>query len=194
MPDDADYEMTLAGRASHDPVAFQTLYELYFERLYSYVMARLGNREDAEDVVSGIFLNVIKGLRSFKNHREKSFAAWIFTIARNTLSDFVRQRSRQPQAIDFDGSLEADEDMLQPEPILIQRERESELRTMLALLPERRREVLILRYFAGLKNIEIALVLGIDERTVASNLSRGLKDLYLHYGKQRETIKTTSGE
>ena len=58
------------------------------------------------------------------------------------------------------------------------------LRRLVEELPPRRREVISLKYFGGLQNREIAAVLGLDERTVASNLSRALNDLE---GKYRAT-------
>src|SRR5690606_7557902 len=64
---------------------------------------------------------------------------------------------------------------------LIRREHAAELRAMIEALPLRRRDVLMLRYYGELRNNEIAQVMGIDERTVSSHLSRGLRDLHDAY-------------
>jgi RNA polymerase sigma-70 factor (ECF subfamily) len=180
---DPQQEHLLVRRAVHDLTAFQSLYELYFKRVYSYVAARVSNQLDVEDLVSDIFLLVVKGLPQFKNHHNFSFGAWIFTIARNLVTDFYR---RQGRTIDTDQLDTLENDVVDPVEIdgpLLEHELATELLTMLKRLPEQRREVIILKYFSGLRNKQIAQVLALDERTVASHLSRGLKDLYEFYAK-----------
>lgn len=179
-----NYEYLLVGRASTDPAAFQVLYELYFKRIYNYVVVKVNNRQDAEDIVSDIFLQIVKGLPQFRNDNHLSFATWLFTIARNITTDFYRRQVRNPTEVDLE-SMETNL-VISPEldTALIQRERAAELHGMLMALPERRREVIMLKYFSGLRNLEIAQVLDLDERTVSSHLSRGLKDLYEAYIKK----------
>lgn len=184
MPKDIEYEKDLVRRASHDPKAFRTLYELYFNRVYSYVATRVDHHQDAEDLVSDIFVQIIEGLDRFNNRYEFSFAAWVFTIARNTVIDFYRKRSRTVQEMALTTVNDLPTFKFDPAAVLIERENHSELRTLLQYLPGRRREVVMLRYFGGLRNQEIAAIMGIDERTVASHLSRGLKDLYKAYVKE----------
>ena len=55
------------------------------------------------------------------------------------------------------------------------------MRRLVAALPPRRQEVIRLRFFGGLSSREIAAILDLDERTVASNLSRALVDLQYHW-------------
>lgn len=176
MPDEMNNpdERRLVQRAAHDPAAFQRLYDLYFRRVYSYVAARVTHPPDAEDLVAEIFLQVVKGLPSLSNRHQFSFAAWIFTIARSKVADFYRRDDHRSEG-ELSDTLTITHEF---DNRLIEQERAAELRKMLDILSERRREVLILKYFSGLRNIEIAHVLGLDERTVASHLSRGLKDLY----------------
>jgi RNA polymerase sigma-70 factor (ECF subfamily) len=143
-------------------------------------------------LVSEIFVQVIKGLPKFRNQHTPSFTAWIFTIARNTITDFYRCKGRTPQQVALDDLADESPTGFDPYTLLVERENRSELRTLLQQLPDRRREVLTLRYFAGLRNLEIADVIGIDERTVASHLSRGLKDLYEAYVKKLKTRESDS--
>jgi RNA polymerase sigma-70 factor (ECF subfamily) len=188
MVDDIDYreEHLLIKRAVQDPVAFQALYELYFKCVYSYVAAKVNNRLDAEDLVADVFVQVVKGLPQFKNRHYFSFGAWIFTIARNLVTDFYRCQGRVFDGLQLDALKNNEADPVEIDGLLIEQERAAELRAMLKRLPERRREVMMLKYFSGLRNLEIAQVLDLDERTVASHLSRGLKDLYEFYGKKLE--------
>jgi RNA polymerase sigma-70 factor (ECF subfamily) len=191
MLDDIDnqQEHLLVKRAVQDPAAFQSLYELYFKRVYGYVAAKVSNRLDAEDLVSDIFLQVVKGLPQFKNRHYFSFGAWIFTIARNLVTDFYRRQGRDGVGLQLDALKNDEVNPIELDGLLIEQERAAELRAMLNRLPERRREVMMLKYFSELRNQEIAQVLDLDERTVASHLSRGLKDLYEFYGKKLEAEK-----
>lgn len=190
MLDEIDYqqEHLLVKRAVQDPTAFQGLYELYFKRVYSYVAGRVNNRLDAEDLVSDVFLQIVKGLPQFKNRHYFSFGSWIFTIARNLVTDFYRCQGHPVDELQLDVLKNDEADSVEIDGLLIEQERAAELRAMLNRLSERRREVIILKYFSGLRNQEIAQILDLDERTVASHLSRGLKDLYEFYGNGRRVV------
>src|SRR5512146_1797199 len=84
----------LARQAIRDPAAVSALYRRYLERVYRYLYARVGNRAEAEDLTSQVFLAVIEGL---PRYRERGcFAAWLFGIARRKASDYFRQK--RPQA------------------------------------------------------------------------------------------------
>jgi RNA polymerase sigma factor (sigma-70 family) len=77
--------------------------------------------------------------------------------------------------------------VLQPEEALTQRETFRHMRALLETLSPRRQEVITLRFFGGLRNKEIAHVLDLDERTIASHLSRGLEDL-----REKMTTETSA--
>lgn len=185
MPDTVEdkNERLLVQRAGTDPAAFQVLYELYFKRVYGYVVVKVNNRQDAEDIVSDIFLQIVKGLPQFRNNHHLSFATWLFTITRNNITNFYRRQGRNPNEVDLESIETTLAISSELDNALIQSERAAELRLMLLALSERRREVIMLKYFGGLRNLEIAQILGLDERTVSSHLSRGLKDLYEAYIK-----------
>jgi RNA polymerase sigma-70 factor (ECF subfamily) len=183
-------ERLLIQQVAENPSAFHTLYDLYFGRVYGYVAAKVSDQLDAEDLVSDIFLQVVKCLPQFKNQHHFSFAAWIFTISRNAVIDFYRRQGRVIGELQWD-SLNKEDDGMEFDNKLIEQEKARELSGMLNLLPERRREVMVLKYFSGLRNIEIARILDLDERTIASHISRGLKDLYEAYTKKLETSEET---
>jgi RNA polymerase sigma-70 factor (ECF subfamily) len=182
MPEDieASREHDLVQRARSNPDAFRELYDLYFRRVYNYVAARIPAQADAEDVVADIFLSVVKHLHRFNTHHQQSFAAWVFTIARNAVADFYRRAGQDEGELPLDDDVLADQSELM-DMTLATLETAAELRSLVDALPRRRREIIILRYFSGLRNQEIAEVLHIDEHTVASNLSRGLRQLYQQY-------------
>jgi len=176
---DAELERQLVADAQRDPDAFRDLYRHYFPRVFSYVAYRVGREWDAEDIVAESFTKVVTALHRFEYRGAGSFSAWIFRIARNEINQFYRRR--QVEAVSIDDVPDIRSDTPAPDQILIQKERFLRLRQMIEALSPRRQEVVTLRFFAGLRNTEIAAVLGLDERTVASHLSRALEDLEQRY-------------
>lgn len=182
MPDTIeDHEQALVRRAATDPDAFQTLYHHYFRRIYAYAAARIGNPHDAEDVVSEIFLRVIRNIDQLRNPRHTSFAAWLFVIARNTVADHYRHNGRSENLVPLDAVEPLVAQEPDPDHRLAANEEATQIQRMILALPERKREIIVLRYYGGLRNQEIAVVLGIGEKTVSAYLSRALNDLQAQY-------------
>ncbi len=174
-------EQTLVRNALDDPAAFQQLYERYFRRVYGYVASRIDNRHDAEDVVSEVFLRAIQNRAQLRSRHPASFAAWLFAIARNAVTDHYRRRDQAETDIPPDSTPSIAMTELHPDMALVAGEDAARLRSMIAALPERKREVVMLKYYGGLRNQEIAAVLQIGEKTVAAYLSRALDELYEQY-------------
>ncbi len=169
-------EQMLVERAKHDPEAFRTLYRHYFPRIYGYVGGRIPRKQDAEDVVADIFLSVLKGLPKFENRGEGAFTAWLFRIAYNAVKQFYRETSANPAVSFVDIDVFADSTPALDSAI-IQTEKFARIRHLVTRLSPRRQEVVTLRFFAGLRNQEIADVLELDARTVAAHLCRAIDDL-----------------
>ena len=168
-------ERQLIEQARRHPDAFRALYRHYFPRVYAYAAARVGRRQDAEDVVADVFLHVVEALASFDYRGAGSFAAWIFRIAHNRVSQHYRDHGTADVALDDVGDLHSDRPP--PDEALADKELAAHLRGLVRKLPPRRQEVITLKFFGGLRNTEIAAVLELDERTVASHLCRALDDL-----------------
>lgn len=177
-PDD---EQHWVEQARHDPTAFGYLYDHYFPKVYAYVNYRVGHVQDTEDLVSEIFLKAVDAMASFEWRHTHSFAAWLFRIAHNVLSKYHRHHRRWGDALPLDALPDSEHTALLLDDIVLQRERFAQMRTLLGKLTPRQREVITLKFFGGLHNYEIATVLAIDERTVATHLCRGLEDLQRRY-------------
>jgi RNA polymerase sigma-70 factor (ECF subfamily) len=187
-----DQERTVIQRAQKDPRAFVYLYDSYFPRIHAYVCYRVHSPQDAEDLIADVFLKAIRKLGHFKWRREGSFAAWLFRIAHNLIVDYYRKH--RPVALSLDSSddlAELKSHTPLPEEILTQEEIFQHMRALIATLSPRRQEVITLKFFGGLRNCEIADILGLDERTVASHLSRGLRDLQYRYVAQTQSQALT---
>lgn len=172
-----DCEHLLVEQALCDPQAFRQLYNLYLPRVYTYISYRVRRAQDAEDLVSEVFLKVVEELNGFEWRHDNSFAAWLFRIAHNLVSNFLRDSERAGSPLPLDELPPISANALLPEDALLRKEVFAHLHKLISSLPPRRQEAVTLKYFAGLRNREIATVLGLDERTVASNLSRALDDL-----------------
>ncbi len=170
---DPTQEAALVRQAQLDPAQFAPLYRAYVRRVYAYVAYRLKHRQESEDLTATIFTQVLDRLPQYDATRG-SFSAWLFGITRHAVLDYWRRNHRDPQP---ETEQLAVTDELSPERQFIQAEQGAAMRALIARLPDRRQEVIILKFFGGLRNKEIAAVLELDERTVASHLCRALNDL-----------------
>lgn len=170
--------------------AFRPLYRHYLPRVYAYVAYRVASREDAEDLTADIFLNVLRALEGFNYRGRGSFAAYLFRSAHNAVQQHYREQQRNPQALVLDALPEIASTEVNPDDALQRQEAYAHLRACIDTLPARRQEIVRLRFFAGLRNQEIAEVLHLNEKTVASHLSRALDDLRRLY----HTVTITSEE
>lgn len=175
---DAEEEKELIACAQQDIAVFQKVYRLYFPRVYAYVGYHAGRTQDIEDLVAETFLKAINHLGTFKWQGEGSFAAWIFRIARNIVNDFYRRNQRSQKVIQMEELPEMEANTLLPVDIVAQKEKFIYLRKLIDTLSPRPKEILTLKFFGGLRNLEIAELLQLDERTVAAHLCRGIKKLH----------------
>ncbi len=189
---DSKQERMLVKKAQRDPTTFQELYNYYFPRVYAYVSYRVGRVQDTEDLVADTFLKVIERLDEFQWRGEGSFAAWLFRITHNLVSDFYRRGRGPEESVSLADLPELESSTLLPADAVLQKEKFVYLRRLIGTLSPRRQEIVTLKFFGGLRNKEIAALLGLDERTVASHLCRGVKDLHRQYVD--EFVQTKEGD
>ncbi len=97
-------EEGLVRRAQqHDQQALTQLYEENFDRIYRYVVLKIGDRTEAEDITQQVFLKAIKSISSFR-WRGTSFSAWLYRIAHNQIVDYYRKKTKMA-AVPLDESL-----------------------------------------------------------------------------------------
>src|SRR5215469_13909389 len=80
--------------AQRDPKRFAELYETNFERVYVFIVRRVQNRHEAEDLAAEVFQHALANLSKFE-WRGVPFAVWLYRIASNVIADRLRQLSRQ---------------------------------------------------------------------------------------------------
>jgi RNA polymerase sigma-70 factor (ECF subfamily) len=196
------YEADLAERAkARSPEAWTEIYKAHHATIYRYVKARVFDEATAEDLTSAVFLGALKGIDSYK-FRGRPLLAWLYTIARNVVASHQRDLLKRPmesvkrgldlpfragqslmrrargqddEASDLDllPDSSADGDPAR----LVDR---LDLRDALAKLPESQREVVVLRFFAGLSAQEVAEITGKGPDAVYSLQARAIVALREH--------------
>lgn len=167
---------TVAAVATEIPtdadLAFDELYRRDRDDVHAYVAGLLRDRSAAEDVTALAFERAYRRRRSF-NPKRGTRRAWLFGIARNAALDELRRRGRQATLV----AEPVDEAAIQPEQGAEVAIRRAALRVALASLAPRERELVGLKFFAGLSNPEIARVIGISETNAGSRLHRVIEKL-----------------
>lgn len=170
---------TLVNRAkAGDAEAFGALYDLYAERVYRFVVVRVPQPADGEDILQQVFLKVIEALPRYEQ-RGLPFGAWLFRIARNTVIDFGRTR-RVAEPLGDEAGRKVDP--LDPGLVIEQRADLDEIRAALDELTPEQRDVIVFRFFAELSHAEIGAILGKREGTVRVIQHRALEALRRRIG------------
>ncbi len=169
--------------AQATPTAFEPLYLRYRGRVYHYLRTRLNNDEDAADATQQVLLQALKALPKYKQ-RGIPFAVWLFRIAHHLA---INVSSRNSSTV----SWQALPEMLHPasgqdlEASVLQQETLAHLKRLLATLNPYKRELLSLRFAAGLTVPQIAAVLGKNPEAVKKQLSRLLQSFKEQYHDER---------
>ena len=164
-------ESELIERAKADSAAFGELYRMHVDRIYSYVLHRVGNAADAEDLTARTFYRALTGMPTYED-RGAPFSAWLYRIAHNLVANWHRDRARHA-SVPLDAGLEDDGsgDALAGRAMAA----ESIAAAIRQLEPDR--QALLALKSQGLSNAEIADVLGRSEGAVKSLYFRTLAGL-----------------
>ena len=155
---------------------FEALYRASRDDVYAYVATLLRDRAGAEDVTALAFERAYRRRRSFDRARGEE-RAWLFGIARNAALDELRRRRRHARlAVDPEDPLAADA-LASGEDLADEAARRAALRAALDQLAPRERELVALKFHAGLTNAEIARVLGVSESNAGTLLHRTMAKL-----------------
>jgi RNA polymerase sigma-70 factor (ECF subfamily) len=176
-------DLALVRMAKEDMTAFSALYERYATQVYRYLLVRVGNVHDAQDLTSQTFMAAMKGLKSFQG--QSPFAAWLLGIARNKAADLFRQRRPVSELDEAVETAESGDEM--DEIIDRQMAVEKVARKLQTISPDRA-EALSLRLFGGLEVAEIARIMEKQESAVRMLVFRGLRDLQAQLNVTQETM------
>jgi RNA polymerase sigma-70 factor (ECF subfamily) len=142
--------------------AFTQLYNEHVDKIYRYIYFRVNSRADAEDLTQEVFIKALEAIGSYK-WRGVHFTSWLFRIAHNQMVDHFRKQPKQKRAALEEVVVVSTED---PVAMTDRKLEIEELSQALKKLPAAQREVVSLRFIAGLPIAEVARTLGKSEGTV----------------------------
>ena len=174
---DKDYCNALAEKSLDDKESFAKLYDIFFDAVYNFVFYRLRNVDNANDLVSEIFLKVYAHLKDFDKNKS-SFKTWLFTITNNALIDYFRYSNKNNTA-DFPNYFENlfSDETNQPERKLIIDEEKTQILAALDKLNDNERQLIQLKYWFEFSYLEIAEILNLTYSNVRIIHYRALKKL-----------------
>ena len=158
----------IPSRTSSTALDFEALYRAARDDVFAYVATLLRDRAAAEDVTAAAFERAYRKQRTYKASRG-SERAWLFGIARNAALDELRRLKRSAPLIGEPAAPDEEE--------LERTLRRAAVRTALAAMPARDRELIALKFHAGLDNAELAEVLGVSVTNAGTRLHRALTKL-----------------
>lgn len=164
------------------PERFEELYERFFTPVFRYVLLRVKNRAEAEDLAQTVFMKAYQANPPGKGGQELSLN-YFFTVARNTVIDHWRKK-KDVVVDDPDEAFENIPDTETPEGDAMRGEANMAVRQALQLVSPSEQEVLILKFMNELSTKEIAKLLGKSEVAVRQLQSRGLKALRAHLNEK----------
>ena len=159
--------------------AFALLVDKYKERIFALVYAKVGQFQDAEDLTQDAFLEAYKNLSTLR--RWDNFYSWLYSIASNQCKNF--HRAQKKRRVVTAHLAEQDENHRMDVDAHLEKMKHEQVHDALASLPEMHRQVLVLRYMAGMKSKEIAQTLRVSPNTIDQRLVRA-----------RAKLKTTLSE
>jgi RNA polymerase sigma-70 factor (ECF subfamily) len=153
-------------------VDWPTVYQTELPRLYNFFRFRVGDDRVAEDLAAETFEKAWRNRHRYR-HDVAAFSTWLFTIAKNVTADYFRRLS--PEA-PLDAANHIADDMT-IESLVERRADFQRLSILLARLPDRDRELVALKYGAGLTNRAIASLTKLSESNVGTILHRIMQQL-----------------
>lgn len=177
-------ETELVSRAQIDATAFAALYDYYFPRVYNYVRYRVGNYHDADDLTSQIFEQVLDNMCNYYSERG-SFAGWLFSIAHNIICDYFQKRTKD-KWVSIDSLFNLISNEPDPQECVIANMNRQELLKGLGKLTDRQRNIIALKFWAGLTNRYISSITGLSESNVGVILYRAIRQLRTTMMLQRD--------
>jgi RNA polymerase sigma-70 factor (ECF subfamily) len=162
----------LQAIARKDDVALAALYDRYRLILFGLLMRILNSREEAEDVLQEVFLQVWRRAADFDEKRGRPFT-WLVTLTRSRAIDRLRQLHSRERFVSSDSEFFVDS-VLDPAQDAVRSEQRDLVAGALAELSEDQRRTLTLAYFEGLTQTEIAARLSSPLGTVKTRMRSGM--------------------
>lgn len=167
----SEMELVEAARRLSDE-AWAEIYRRHAQQVYAYIYYRLGDQHTAEDLAADVFVKALAGIGGYV-WRGTPLLAWLYRIAHNVTSD--HRKAAAKRALRQSGELA--EDLPEREDRLGALDARRDMLGAIRALTEEQQQVIILRFYQGMSNAEVAKVMGKPEGAVKALQSRGLRSL-----------------
>lgn len=178
----AEEDRVLVKRALEDLTAFTGLYQRHARRVYRYILSRVGNVQDAQDLTSQTFIAAMESLAKYRG--DSAFGAWLLGIARFKVADHFR--AKRPQVV-LEAAIGVSDSSDAADVIGRKLQIEQVVAKMQTLSPDRA-EAIALRLFGGLEVVEVARMMEKSEASVRMLVYRGLQDLQKQLNVKEEDL------
>lgn len=180
----SNYEMSDSRLVSQyvngNEEAFARLLERHQQRVYTTIFMIVKSKPVAEDLMQETFIRVVNTLKSGRYNESGKFLPWVLRIAHNLAVDRYRKQKRFPEIVLNDGSPVFNTLDFAAEPFeftQMRKDMHSQLRQLIQELPEKQRQVLILRHYMGMSFKEIAQTADIPVNTALGRMRYALINL-----------------
>lgn len=177
-----DIELLDSFIISKDELAFNEIFNRYYDKTCHLALKIIGDVDEAEDIVQEVFVKLLTGIQNFRG--DSKFSTWLYAITLNTIRMRFRGLKKKKLTLSIDneaysdlinssiGLSDAGNHTKNPESININRELAEELYKALDTLPRKSREVFLLREREEYTNVEVANRLGMSLPAVKSRIHR----------------------
>ncbi len=185
-------EQLVSEYISGSEIALEELLSRYQQKVFSYILMVVRNKELAEDLFQDTFIKVINTLRSGNYREEGKFSQWIMRISRNLIIDYFRRNQKMNfvennYGVDiFDGFSEPS---MSIEQLIITNQIHDSLRSLIALLPEEQKEVLKMRLYQDMSFKEIAEQTNVSINTALGRMRYAILNLR-KLAEEKNTVLT----
>jgi RNA polymerase sigma-70 factor (ECF subfamily) len=164
-------EALVGGARALEEDAWATIYDRHYRQIYSYAYHRIGDRDAAEDLAAEVFAEAVAGIRSYR-YRGRPMLAWLYRIAHNLTSDYLRSRARRSSVCPSEDAAPGAMD-----PELEGVSFRQDLRRALLTLSPSQQQVVFLRFLQGFSSAEVGAMLGKSSETVRALQCRAMRAL-----------------
>ncbi len=169
--DPGEQALVDAARELRDE-AWAEIYRRHAEQVYAYIYYRTGDRAAAEDLAADVFVRAIAGIRNYE-WRGTPLLAWLYRIAHNVTADYRKALARRSVR----ESAEPPEEIEERVDRLQALDERNDMMEAIRSLTEDQQQVLILRFYGGMSNAQVAEAVGKPETAVKALQARGLRSL-----------------
>ncbi len=163
-----------------DEGALSTLITRHQSKIFGFIYSKIADRDIADDIFQDTFIKVIKTLKSNSYNEEGKFLPWVMRIAHNLIVDHFRRNKKMPmfrETEEFSIFSIMSDNVPNVESQMITNQVESDLRKLIAELPDDQREVLMMRMYQDMSFKEISELTGVSINTALGRMRYALMNL-----------------